>query len=276
MTEKKFPEPIEALVVILITFGFIFAVTFIITLMAFLLKTDSILEGNTSYLFIVGGLIFLAVPVFYVKIKNYNYREIFRLNVPPGEVMLLAAPIGVSLAVLTDELDRVMQMFIPPPESFLTYMESLRAETTGDWIMLIFGVVIIAALSEEILFRGFLQVSLERKGDITRAVLLSSVSWTVIHINPYWAIQIFITGVIIGFLAWRTDSVYPSMVVHATNNLLSLIVINLDPEASMEWYNWGNHVSPVLLIIAAVVLVLSIRRVSHFYTQSYDKYEKIV
>ena len=115
------------------------------------------------------------------------------------------------------------------------------------------------------MFRGFLQVSLERRGDITRAVILSSISWTIIHINPYWAIQIFITGIILGFLAWRTNSVFPSIIVHATNNFVSLVAINIDLEGSLDWYQLGEHVSPIIIIIAAGVLIIAIRHISNLY-----------
>jgi membrane protease YdiL (CAAX protease family) len=263
--KKEFPEPVEALVLILLTFGFIFGITLIITLVALLFNSDSILEGNASILFIIGGLVFLVVPVSYVKMRNYNFQKLFRLNIPPGEVLYLSIPIGLSIGILTDEIDRIVQIFLPTPEIFLKYLESLTADTPLDWILLIFGVVIIAAISEEILFRGFLQVSLEKKGDITRAVILSSVTWTIIHINPYWAIQIFITGVIIGFLAWRTNSVFPSMIVHATNNFLSLLAINYTFEESIDWYFLGDHVSPVVIVIAAGILIICIRRISVYY-----------
>lgn len=265
MDKKEFPEPIEALVLILLTFGFIFGVTIIITVVALLFKSNSVLEGNASILFIIGGIIFLIVPIIYVRIREYNARELFRLNVPPGEVLLLSIPLGISLSVLTDEIDRIIQIFLPAPEIFLQYLDSLKAETPVDWILLIFGVVIIASVSEEILFRGFLQVSLERKGDITRAVILSSVSWTIIHVNPYWAIQIFITGVIIGFLAWRTNSVFPSMILHATNNFISLLFINYHLEESMDWYFLGGHVSPVVIVIALGTLIICVRRISDYY-----------
>jgi membrane protease YdiL (CAAX protease family) len=265
MDKKEFPEPIEALVLILLTFGFIFGITIIITLVALLFKSNSVLEGNASVLFIIGGLVFLIVPIFYVKLREYNALELFRLNIPPGEVLLLSVPLGLSIGVLTDEIDRIIQIFLPTPEIFLKYLDSLKADTPLDWILLIMGVVIIASISEEILFRGFLQVSLERKGDITRAVILSSVTWTIIHVNPYWAIQIFITGVIIGFLAWRTNSVYPTMIVHATNNFISLLVINYNLEASMDWYFLGDHVSPVVIVIAGGVLIICIRRISLYY-----------
>jgi len=265
MDKKEFPEPIEALVLILLTFGFIFGVTIIITVVALLFNSNSALEGNASILFIIGGIIFLIAPIFYVKIREYNARELFRLNIPPVDVLLLSVPLGLSLGVLTDEIDRIIQIFLPTPELFLKYLESLKAETSVDWILLIFGVVIIASISEEILFRGFLQVSLERKGDITRAVILSSVTWTLIHVNPYWAIQIFITGVIMGFLAWRTNSVFPSMILHATNNFISLLFINYHLEESMDWYFLGDHVSPVVIVIAVGILIICVRRISVYY-----------
>ena len=181
---------------------------------------------------------------------------------------MLSVPLGLSLSVITDEIDRIVQIFLPTPEIFLKYLDSLRADTPLDWIFLFLGVVIIAAVSEEILFRGFLQVSLEKKGDITRAVILSSVTWTIIHVNPYWAIQIFVTGVIIGFLAWRTNSVFPSMIVHALNNFISLLFINQILEDSMEWYLLGDHISPVVLVISLAILVLSIRRISAYYKET--------
>jgi len=265
MDKKEFPEPIEALVLILLTFGFIFGITIIITLVAVFFHSNSVLEGNSSLLFIIGGIVFLFVPLSYVKLRQYNASELFRLNIPPSEVLLLSIPLGISLGVLTDEIDRIIQIFLPTPEIFLQYIESLKADTPLDWILLIFGVVVIAAVSEEILFRGFLQVSLEKKGDITRAVILSSVTWTIIHVNPYWAIQIFVTGVILGFIAWRTNSVYPSMIVHATNNFLSLMVINYNLEESMDWYFLGDHISPVVFVIALGILIICIRRISAYY-----------
>ncbi len=265
MNDKEFPEPVEALVLILLSFGFIFAITVIITLAALLFNTESVLEGSASILFIIGGVIFLIVPVAYSRIRNYNSNALLRLKLPPNEVLLLSVPLGLSLGVLTDELDRIVQIFLPTPEIFLQYLESLRADTALDWLLLVMGVVVIASISEEILFRGFLQVSLERKGDITKAVILSSVSWTIIHINPYWAIQIFVTGVVLGFLAWRTNSVFPSIIVHGLNNFLSLLAINFDISETMSWYFLGDHVSPVIIVIAAGILFLSIKRISNNY-----------
>ena len=268
--KKEYPEPIEALIVILVSFGVIFGVAVIITAVAIFLNKDSVLTGNTSLMLVLGGLFFLVLPVAYARLRRYSLHQVFRLNTISADILWLCLPLGLSLAVLTDELDRIMRIFIPPPDFFIQYLESMRAESTSDWVLLILGVVVIAALSEEMLFRGFLQISLEKKGDINRAVILSSITWTLIHINPYWAVQIFITGVIMGFLSWRTNSVYPSMVVHATNNLLALIFINLEFDGSFDWYVWGDHVSPILLLPAGMILYFSIRYITARYQQQFS------
>jgi membrane protease YdiL (CAAX protease family) len=265
LKKREFPEPIEALIVILVSFGIIFATAIIITAVALLLQKNSVMDGNTPFLFIIGGLFFLVIPVFYARLRKYNIRRVFRLNPVPQAILLLGIPIGLSLAILTDVLDRIIRIILPPPDIFTQYLESMRAETMTDWVLLIMGVVLIAALSEEMLFRGFLQISLEKKGDINRAVIMSSLTWTLIHINPYWAIQIFVTGIFLGFIAWRTGSIYPSMIVHGTNNLLSLLSINFDFENKFDWYFWGDFVSPFIVVVALVILITSIRYLSMLY-----------
>jgi len=105
----------------------------------------------------------------------------------------------------------------------------------------------------------------ERKGDITRAVILTSLSWALIHANPYWAVQIFVMGVIIGFLAWKTNSVFPGIIVHMVNNLISLIFINSDMDSIIDWYLTGGHVNPIMLLPSIIILVWSIRKISFIY-----------
>jgi len=154
-------------------------------------------------------------------------------------------------------------MVLPLPDFLIDQLDAMKADSISDWFWLFSGVVIFAALSEEMVFRGFLQVTLERRGDVTRAVLMSSLAWTMIHLNPWWAVQIFIMGVIIGFLAWRTGSIIPGIIVHAINNFISMLYLNFKPE--LEWYDMGDHVSPLIFLPALAILVYSIKILSEFY-----------
>ncbi len=261
MEDKKYPEPVEALLVVLVILGLIMGVAFILA--AWILLSGSSLEPYTRLLLVLGDIPFLVIPIIYVKIKKYDVGAIFRFRKVPVEVLSVSILLGIALGVVSDELDRLIQIFLPIPQWFIDELQFMRAETSGEWVMLLLGVVLLAAFAEEMLFRGFLQVSLEHKGDPTRAVLLTSLTWTMVHVNPYWAIQIFIIGVVIGFLAWRTNSILPAIIVHGMNNLLSLVFYNLGDQ--LNWYLMGNHVSVYILIPAAFIVVWCIRNLTAWY-----------
>ena len=97
------------------------------------------------------------------------------------------------------------------------------------YIFLFLSVVIVAPIGEEIVFRGFLQKFLEDYWkDITRAVLVTSLFFAMIHFNPFWTIQIYLLGVVLGFLAWKTKSVFPSIMLHSINNGTAYILSIFD------------------------------------------------
>jgi membrane protease YdiL (CAAX protease family) len=261
MEDKKFPEPVEALVVVLVTF----VVTLGIGSLPILLNllTGSPAEPLTRWVLVLGELPYLIFPLIYIIIRKYDSGAIFRFKAVPVEVLSVSMLLGLALGVVGDELDRLVQIFFPMPQWLIDGLQIMRAETSGEWVMLVLGVVLVAALAEEMSFRGFLQASLERKGDPTRAVLLSSLTWTMIHMNPFWAIQIFIMGIVIGFLVWRTGSIVPAIIVHGINNLLSLVFYNIGDQ--LNWYLMGDHVSVYILIPATIVVVWSIRQLSAWY-----------
>jgi membrane protease YdiL (CAAX protease family) len=117
---------------------------------------------------------------------------------------------------------------------------------------------VVAGLFEEMLFRGFLQNSLEQYGDVTRAILWTALLFATFHMNPWWLAQIVLLGVILGVLAWKSDSIIPGAIVHAINNGLSVVIINTD-ESRLEILVWRGHVHPFLVLAALAVLVFSLR-----------------
>lgn len=261
MNQREFPEPLEALLLLLITFGTVLVGGFLIII---LIMDPQSVAGASKAVLIIGAIPMLLIPVIYSKLRGYNLTELFRLRPVSWEVVLYSFLIGITIPVVGDEIDRIVQIFITIPPEFLKNLTAgLHAESAWDWILLILGAVLIAAASEELMFRGFFQVTLEKKGDITRAVLIASFTWAITHLNIYWMIQIFIMGVIIGFLAWRTGSIIPAILVHAINNMLSLLTINF--EDKFDWFEMSGHVSPFVLIPSVLILVLSLRHISFMY-----------
>ena len=61
-------------------------------------------------------------------------------------------------------------------------------------------------------------------------------------------IQIYFLGVLLGFLAWRTQSVFPCIVFHIIINGASLLFTSMGDSAESILL-WNGHIHPVLLIM---------------------------
>ncbi|MEL6823362.1 MAG: CPBP family intramembrane glutamic endopeptidase, partial [Calditrichota bacterium] len=203
---------------------------------------------------ITGGLTLGAVPLILARVRDYNVVELFRLNPLPQEMMIYGVIIGLSLAVIGDELSRLVELAFPVSEEIRqNLLRTVVVEDFVELLILVIGVVIVASVVEEALFRGFLQVSMEKQIDVTRAVVISSVAWAALHLNPEIpaiAIPLLVSGFISGYLAWRTNSIVMPVIIHGINNLLAVMYYNMEFEEIFFFYSWQGHVSPLLLVPA--------------------------
>lgn len=86
--------------------------------------------------------------------------------------------------------------------------------------------VIVAPAGEEILFRGFLfrgWVSSRRSAWI--AVPLISLLWTGLHVQYDWSgmLEIFVTGLFLGWVRWSSGSTLLTFLLHALLNLEGML-----------------------------------------------------
>jgi len=263
MDDKKYPQPVESIAIIIAVFFITFFILLIYPVYRLATGQPEMGMESTKYFLLLGVLPMLILPYLYARFRGYDTVSLFRLKAVPPYIIFMSFLIGIGLSVVGDEIDSLIRTIVDTPDFLKNIMVSMQAESPFDWILLISGVVFGAAFSEEMVFRGFLQVPLEEKGDVTKAVLLVSLAWTLFHTNPWWAVPIFIMGIVIGFLAWRTGSIVPGIIVHGVNNFLSLLYANFQEE--MEWYTMGDHVSPVIFIPALAILVYSIYNLSQLY-----------
>jgi len=111
--------------------------------------------------------------------------------------------------------------------------------TPGIWVLS----GIVAAIVEEIIFRGYFQTKLINKYGMVRGLFVNGIIWSAIHFrsDPYlrgsdsgvlvWlAFRIFICLVlsyVLGWFAIKSGSVYPSMIIHGMYNLSYSVVFEL-------------------------------------------------
>jgi membrane protease YdiL (CAAX protease family) len=76
-----------------------------------------------------------------------------------------------------------------------------------------------AGICEETGFRGYMQRPMELRNGAPTAILISSLFFTVLHLTKGWALAgmvpiIFAAGILLGLLAWSSESLIPCMIGH--------------------------------------------------------------
>ncbi|RQW07233.1 MAG: CPBP family intramembrane metalloprotease, partial [Calditrichaeota bacterium] len=209
----------------------------------------------------------ILIPIIFIKSRNLSYREVFRWQPIPANMVFWSIILGLSISIVGDEMDRLVSILIPAPDFLDEISQALRIGSFTDFIILFCGTVIVASFVEESIIRGFLQKSLEKYQDVTRAVIYASLAWTIIHGMLYWAIQIFLLGIVLGLLAWRANSIIPAVIAHAINNAAALFFYNINQQNLDGIYLWGNHVSPLFLIPALAGLFYGIQAFYRHYSR---------
>jgi membrane protease YdiL (CAAX protease family) len=231
--------------------------------------------ATTSKWPILLGELLLPLPAYlYLRFSRYNIRQIFRLNPVGWRLMILSAGLAVAFYLVVYEIDRLLNAiwiwlwrFLPPafdafsPEMMQAQLDRfLRASSWRDWVMIIFAMVIVAGVFEEMLFRGFVQSAFEQHHKMLTAILITAAIFAANHAIPWWFLQIFLLGSCLGWMAWRCDSIIPSAIVHGVNNLFAVFFANLKSAPSWllwrgENSSWGNgHLHPLILILAGAAI----------------------
>jgi membrane protease YdiL (CAAX protease family) len=225
-------------------------------IMVFLMQKNR--EMNLQFLLLVAEL-FLPVPILYwAGHMRTNFGELLRIKAISPLSLITAGIVSIGLIIIIDEIDRLIQIVLPLPENLTQIGEIMQI---NDWrsALVVVGVVVVAApLVEELMFRGFFQRILEyRQNDITKSVLLSALVFALIHFNPWWIIQIYILGLFMGYMAWRTNSIWPSFILHAVNNGWSAWWSQ--QPAFAGFYEWHGHVNPLVLAAGIGLFYLGMR-----------------
>lgn len=91
----------------------------------------------------------------------------------------------------------------------------------------LFVSIFVAPVCEEMFFRGFVFMGLLRAMPVWAAILLSSFLFAIAHVDLGSFAVLFIIGIALAFVRWRTRSLWPGVLLHLLNNAIGTILILL-------------------------------------------------
>jgi membrane protease YdiL (CAAX protease family) len=91
-------------------------------------------------------------------------------------------------------------------------------------ILRVVAVGLLGPIAEELIFRGWFLGAIGKRAGSLIAILVTSAGWTMLHYDYGLAVLgiIFVDGLLLGLARWRTESVYPPIVMHILYNLYAI------------------------------------------------------
>lgn len=152
-----------------------------------------------------------------------RFADYLALNRPSWKMLLIGA---ISLGVLVecwDLLAKATGREVSP--GFM--MDTLKAAQADNSLwLLVLAIVVAAPVTEEFFVRGFLYRGWSQSFlRIPGAIILSSAVWTLMHLQYNWFFlgQVFTIGLLLGYLRYRSNSTWLTVVIHGLNNLAATI-----------------------------------------------------
>jgi membrane protease YdiL (CAAX protease family) len=198
-------------------------------------------------------------------VRDLGLRATLRLR-PIGAAGRWLPLLGGALVAHVLAYLVVFARFVPLPTDDSRLEAYLQRPFGGAAVFTV--AVVIAPLLEEFFFRGWMQRTLERRYQATVAIVVTATAFAAVHNDGFGFVVRLAFGLLAGYVAYSTRSVWPGVVMHATYNagvmLASGAFPELEDDTLVRWANTPGVFWPSLAVYAlsALVLVWGARRLA--------------
>lgn len=178
-------------------------------------------EEKTVSILLISNLVTVLVIclLFHLRHKKpsleMGFKRINFMRIPSFAIYGIALNVFVSCTI----------SYLPISKELVDSLNEQYSSLSGTSLFSeILSVVVVAALVEEIIFRGLAISRLKRGMSKFAAVLISAVLFGIAHGTPLAVLYSFSIGLIFGAMHMSFDSVIPGIICHAFFNLTPYVV----------------------------------------------------
>jgi membrane protease YdiL (CAAX protease family) len=233
-------------------------------------------QWDFKYGILITEFLLIALPtIIFVKLKGVSVKTELRLNrnnIVDAALVVVIFMSGYWVAVFINMIGQIalslLGELITPQIPF--------AESGGEYFILLLVIAGSAGVCEEILCRGYLMRAYEGLG-MWPGIITSAVLFSLLHLNIQNTLAPLFLGLLLGFVVYKTDSIFAGMLGHFTNNAVSVtwgyvimnlpIYENLDAEVMQQGLTTASLVSAAVLfgvisLATGVVMIISLKALS--------------
>lgn len=181
--------------------------------------------------FLVYYLLAMGVPLGIAHLIRNKRTGISKYNFRLSSLKIMVLVSISIIAIQTGVISPIVNS-LPMPE----FMKKIFLELANQNGMFSFiSIVIAAPIMEELIFRGIILNGLLRRYSPVKSIIISSILFGIVHLNPWQFIGASIFGLFSGWVYYRTGKLTLSIIIHSVNNLFAFIgMYFMDAETMMN------------------------------------------
>lgn len=224
--------------------------------------------GNLSYLILglTELLVFLGPTVFLKRYRPLHGLVSLRAKKVPRAKLSFVVCTSFAIMFLSFLLN-CLCMPGKTPSGLGGYYPLRTGLGSGTVGLAIVTLAVIPAIAQELFMRGAILSLYEKRGVVT-ALIMSSVSYAMLHSSPEILLPTLAAGFGYGFLLLSTESIYASIFAHLLGNLYSVVITLLSARYTYgvfwQYFIAGNVVAFFLFAYLSVRIMRNLVREEDF------------
>jgi membrane protease YdiL (CAAX protease family) len=230
--------------------------------------------GAESIFYGIGNILlqlisFGVVILIGFKKTKQRFNDVFKFNNVSFGLWLAMVVFMIGFVILLSELDNILNYFLPMPQFLQNTFELIMVKQA--FIISIILVGIIPAFCEEMFFRGIVLTGFQKNYSGKKAILISSLLFGIIHLNPWQFISAFIIGIFSAWICIKTRSIVLSIYIHIFNNIAAVMASKYREIMPINGFNtayseqtfqplWFDIIGIAITILGIILLKLSLKR----------------
>ena len=175
----------------------------------------------------------LCVTMYFAGKPGNLLRKFKMVNLHPDHVsasflgVILVLFVAANLTYVYHKL-LIMLGIDPKPPPIEAILKNSDANTL--WF-LCFGIIVLAPISEELIFRRFIFGFLAPHLGFIASMLLTAAFFAAIHMSWYSLPALFLLGIGFQLIYLKFGSLYPAIIMHSLNNAVAVTLLLWLPQA---------------------------------------------
>jgi uncharacterized protein len=170
----------------------------------------------------------------------------------PTPLHLLLALLSLpGIMILAIGIDGLAARFLP---QFFDIERFMRKTADWPWISAVFIIGVGPGIGEELWFRGFIGRGLIGRHGVVAGVLLTSLLFGLVHLEPRQIVSAFSIGLLLHLVYLASQSLWIAIFLHTANNSVSVLAVRPNSEIMNVP---AEQIPPAVYLAAAAFTVLN-------------------